>query len=172
MKELRKINNELKSLINQATFISNKCRNKLVKLLGETFEIDIPIDNYANVDVQITEEGNIVMRGDLYKSQGKKTIEEINEKYEAFKEKAEQLLNKKEVNYHNKKDINNVLNILIVIVLAIIYLVLGILFIRAIFSLQLFTASILAALLFSYLAPSIKNRFEQAKNFIRRKLKK
>lgn len=172
MKELRKINNELKSLVNQATFISNKCRNKLVKLLGETFEIDIPTDNYANVDVQITGDGNIIMRGDLYKSPSEKTLEEINDKYEEFKEKAEQLINKKEVNYHNKKDINNVLNILIVIVLAIIYLILGILFIRAILSLQLFTASILAILLSSYLAPSIKNRFEQAKNFIRRKLKK
>lgn len=172
MKDIRKINNELKSYVNQATFISNKCRNKLVKLFGETFEIDLPVDNFANVDIQITEEGNIIMRGDLYKAPTKKTLEEINEKYDFFKEKAEQLINKKEVNYHNKKDISNILNIFIVIILFIFYIVVGILFIKSILSLQLFTASILAMLLSSYLAPSIKNRFNQAKNFIRRKLKK
>ena len=39
MKELNKINNELKSYINEANFISTKCRDKIVKLLGEEFGI-------------------------------------------------------------------------------------------------------------------------------------
>ena len=170
--EIKKINNEIKSYINQATFISLKCRNKLIKLLCEEFEIDIPLENYANIDVQITNEGNIVMRGDLYESPNKYTSKEVEERYNNFKEKAEHLINKKEVNYHNKKDINNVLNIIIVIFLSLIYIIVVILFIRSLISLQLFTASILAALLSSYLAPGIKSRFEQAKNFIKRKLKK
>lgn len=172
MQDLRIINNELKSYINQASFISMKCRNKLIKLLSDTYEIEIPLENYANIDVQLTDEGNIVMRGDIYKNSKSLTLEETIEKYNEFKDKADALLNKKELNYYNKKDINNIFNIIIVIVLAIVYAIVGILFIRALFSLQLFTASILAALLSSYLAPGIKNRFDQAKNFIKRKLKK
>lgn len=172
MQNLRSINNELKSYVNQSSFISIKCRNKLIKLLGETYEIELPIENYANIDVQLTEYGNIIMRGDTYNNSKSLTLEETIQKYNEFKEKADSLISKKEVNYHNKKDISNVLNIIIVIVLGAAYIVVGILFIRAVLSLQLFTASILAVLLSSYLAPGIKNRFEQAKNFIRRKLKK
>ena len=172
MKELKKINNEIKSYINQANFISLKCRNKLIKILSEEFSIELPLENYANIDIQLTEEGNIIMREDLYPSPDKLTFEEVEEKYEKFKIKAEQLINKKEVNYHNKKDISNVLNIFIVIFLSIIYIIVAILLIRSIISLQLFTASILVAILSSYLAPGIKARFEQAKNFIKRKIKK
>lgn len=172
MQNLKTINNELKSYVNQASFISIKCRNKLIKLLGETYQIELPIENYANIDVQLTEEGNIIMRGDSYNNGKSLTLEETKEKYNEFKEKADTLLNKKELNYYNKKDINNILNIIIVIILVLAYVVVGVLFIKAILSLRLFTASILAALLSSYLAPGIKNRFEQAKNFLRRKLKK
>ena len=87
-------------------------------------------------------------------------------------EKAEKLINKKEVNYQNKNDLGNIANIFIVIILSIAYIVVGILLIRAVFALQLFTASILASLLSSYLVPGIRNRFEQARNFLKRKFKK
>ena len=66
MDNLRKINNELKSFINEATFVSNKCRNKLLKMLGETFDVELPLENFAKIDASITEEGNIIMRGDEY----------------------------------------------------------------------------------------------------------
>ena len=56
MKELNKLNNELKSYINEANFISNKCRNKLITILGKEFNIDVKLENYANVDVKILEE--------------------------------------------------------------------------------------------------------------------
>lgn len=172
MLELRKINNELKGYVNQANFISQKTRNKLITLLAFEFEVNLPLENFANIDIQLTEEGNVVMRGDLYETPNKLTAEEVAERYNRFKEKAENLLNKKEVNYQNKRDINNVLNIFIVIFLSIIYIIVGILLIRSIISLQLFSASILATLLSSYLVPGIKNRFEQAKNFLKRKFKK
>lgn len=169
---LRKINNELKSYINEASFISNKCRNKLLKSLGETFSVDLPLENFAKIDASITEEGNIIMRGDEYKSTSPcKDIAEVEEKYNIFKDKADVLLKKKEVNYYTKNNINNTLNIFIVIALSIIYVVILIFAIKEVLTLNLFTASILFAILSSSLLPTIKNRFEQAKNFLKRKIK-
>ena len=66
MSDLNKINKELKSYVNQANFISQKTRNKLIKMLGEEFQIDLPIENFANIDVQLTSDGSIIMRGDIY----------------------------------------------------------------------------------------------------------
>lgn len=172
MKKLRAINNELKSYINEASFISIKCRNKLIKLLGETYAIELPVENYVNIDVQLTEDGNIVMRGDTYKAPNNLTIEEIYKKYDEFQEKAELLIKKKEANYYTKNNINNTLNIFIVIFLSMLYIVVLIFAIKAVLSLRLFTASILFTILSSMLLPNIKNRYEQAKNFIKRKLKK
>lgn len=173
MANLRQINNELKKYINEATFISNKCRNKLLKYLGEVFNVELPLENFAKIDAEITEEGNIIMRGDEYKTSSPlKTEEELEEKYNIFKEKAENLLKKKEVNYYTKNNINNTLNIFIVIALSIIYVIVLILAIREVLSLNLFTASILFAILSSSLIPNIKARFEQAKNFLKRKFKK
>ena len=173
MANLRQINNELKTYINEATFISNKCRNKLLKYLGETFNVELPLENFAKIDAELTEEGNIIMRGDEYKTSSPvKTEEELEEKYNVFKEKAEILLKKKEVNYYTKNNINNTLNIFIVIALSIIYVVVLIFAIREVLSLNLFTASILFAILSSSLIPNIKARFEQAKNFLKRKFKK
>ena len=113
------------------------------------------------------------MRGDEYNSSSPcKNIEEVEEKYNIFKDKAETFLKKKEVNYHTKGDRNNILNIIIVIPLSILYVVVLIFAIRSIIGLRFFTASILFGILSSSLLPNIKSRFEQAKNFIKRKLKK
>lgn len=173
MPDLRKINNEIKSFINEANFVSNKCRNKLLKILGETFSVELPLENFAKIDASITEEGNIIMRGDEYKSTSPvKTEEELEEKYNIFKEKAEVLLKKKEVNYYTKNNISNTLNIFIVIALSLIYVIILILAIKEALSLNLFTASILFAILSSSLLPTIKDRFAQAKNFLKRKFKK
>lgn len=172
-KELERINNEIKVYINEAKFISNKCRNKLLKLLGETFSVDLPLENFANIDAQLTVDGNIIMRGDEYESKEKvSSFSELEEKYNIFKVKADKLLKKKEKSFYQKKDIDNALNIFIVIILSIVYLVVTLLALKSILSLNLFTASILVGLLSSYLHPNIKDRFEQAKNYLKRKFKK
>ena len=54
--KLRKINKDLKVIINEATFISNKCRNKIIKMLGNDFSVDLPLENFKSIDVVITEE--------------------------------------------------------------------------------------------------------------------
>lgn len=172
MKSLNKINNEIKGYINQANFISQKQRNQLIKMLGEEFSIDLPIENFANIDVALTEDGNLIMRGDQYNGPEKLTFAEVEKKYNVFKEKAEAILNKKEINYYNKKDINNILNIFIVIVLTALYIIVVINAIKSLLSLNFFTFSILAMILSSWLVPGIKNRFEQARNFLKRKFKK
>jgi len=41
---LKKINNELKGYINEAKFVSNKCRNKILKILASTFSVNIPLE--------------------------------------------------------------------------------------------------------------------------------
>lgn len=172
MKELTKINNELKAYVNEANFISTKCRNKLIMMLGEEFGIKFQLENYANIDVKILEDGSIEMRGDKYEtSHDIKKISDIEQRYANFKEKADKLLQQKEKGQSNKKEIGNILNIFIVIVLSIVYLIIGLLALSAIISLNLFIASILVAILSSYLHPNIKDRFEQAKNYLKRKLK-
>lgn len=171
-KKLTEINNELKSYVNEAKFISNRCRNKLLKILALEFSVDLPLENYANIDVQLTEEGDIIMRGDKYESTSKvASEEELLEKYQNFCSKADVFLNKKNKGFEQKRDINNVLNMVIVVILTIVYLIIIILTINAIFSLQLFTASILIAILSSYLYPGIRNRFEQVRNYLKHRFR-
>lgn len=95
-KELKQINNEIKVYINEAKFISNKCRNNLLKELGKTFSVNLPLENFANIDAQLTEDGDIIMRGDKYESTDKvKSFKELEEKYQTFKEKADKIISKK-----------------------------------------------------------------------------
>ena len=75
--KLNKINKELKIIINEATFISNKCRNKIIKMLGNDFSVNLPLENYKSIDVVITEDGNIIMRDEEYKRDSKLTIDEV-----------------------------------------------------------------------------------------------
>lgn len=171
--KLRKINNEIKVYINESQFISIKCRNKLLKLLSDEFSVDLPLENFAKIDAELTNKGNIIMRGDEYLSTSPvSNYQELEEKYNNFKIRADQLLKKKEVNYYTKNNVNNILNIFIVIALSIIYVIVLIFAIRSLLTLNLFSASILFAILSSSLIPNIKSRFEQAKNYIIRKLKK
>ena len=51
--ELQKINTEIKVYINEASFVSNSCRNKLIKILGRTYDIDLPVEDFARIDVEI-----------------------------------------------------------------------------------------------------------------------
>ena len=100
-KTIDDINNEIKSIINESKFISLKLRNRIIKMLGNEFDINLPLENYENIDVTITETGNIIMRDEEYKRDISLSIKEINERYNRFKEKADVILKKKEVNYRS-----------------------------------------------------------------------
>ena len=98
-KKLDTINNEIKSIINESKFISIKIRNKIIKMLGNEFDINLPLENYENIDITITNKGNIIMRDEEYKRENDLSLEEINERYNKFKEQADIILKKKEINY-------------------------------------------------------------------------
>ena len=57
-KDLEEINNEIKSIINESKFISIKLRNKIIKKLGQEFDIELPLEHFENIDITITKEGN------------------------------------------------------------------------------------------------------------------
>ena len=99
IEKLNKINKELKIIINESSFISNKCRNKIIKMLGNDFSINLPIENFKSIDVVITEDGNIIMRDEEYKRDSKLNLDEIEKIFYEFKEKADVILKKKEINY-------------------------------------------------------------------------
>ena len=58
--KLTKINNKLKIYLNEAGFISMKCRNKLLKIFCEEFLVDLDISNYKNVDLKIKDDYSVL----------------------------------------------------------------------------------------------------------------
>ena len=176
MKErLNEINNELKDYMNESTFISNKCRNKVIKMLGEEFDINLPTDNYQTVDISLTDKGSIIMRGDLY--EGKElTEEEIEEKYNNFKEKADSFLKKKDISFKNKKLSSNIINLLIILLIFIVFIILVILGIKSLIHGDLINLLWLIIFVGAWFIPSVsenlKGRLQTAKLFIKNLLKK
>ena len=176
MKErLNEINNELKDYMNESTFISNKCRNKVIKMLGEEFDINLPTDNYQTVDISLTDKGFIVMRGDLY--EGKElSKEEIEEKYNNFKEKADTFLKKKDISFKNKKLSSNILNLFIILVILIVFLIAIYLGVNALLHGDYYNLLWIIILVGCWFVPSIgenlKGRLQTAKVFIKNLLKK
>lgn len=170
--KLKKINKELKVYINEASFISIKLRNKLIKMFGEEFSIKLPVENFKNLDVELTIDGNIVMRDEEYKREGKLSFSEIEERFTNFSEKADVILKKKEINYYNMNDKSNIINVLILVV----YLILFIAALKS--AIESFIVGDyghivwLIAIIFIFFVPSLRDRIEQAINFIKRKLKR
>lgn len=171
-KDLEEINNEIKSIINESKFISIKLRNKIIKKLGQEFEIELPLENFENIDITITKEGNIIMRGEEYKRKDKLSLDEIKTRYNNFKEETDVILKKKEINYKNMNDKNNIINILITIVFGIMYLV-AIIYLIKCFIFGHYLNCIWGLLILStYFAPGLRERFDRSISFIKRKTKK
>ena len=171
-KKLDTINNEIKSVINESKFISIKLRNKIIKMLGSEFDIELPLENYENIDISITEDGNIIMRDEEYKRNSSLSLEEINEKYNRFKEEADIILKKKEINYKNMNDKNNIINILITFVFGALYIS-AIIYLISCFIYGNYFSCIWGVLILStYFAPPLRERFDRSINFIKRKMKK
>ena len=171
-KTIDDINNEIKSIINESKFISLKLRNRIIKMLGNEFDINLPLENYENIDVTITENGNIIMRDEEYKRDISLSIKEINERYNRFKEQADVILKKKEVNYQNINDKNNIINILITLLFGALYIAAIIYLIRCFLYGNYISCIWGVLILSSYLAPPLRDRFDMAINFIKRKMKK
>ena len=176
MKELNKINNELKSYINEANFISNKCRNKLISILGKEFNIDVKLDNYANVDAKILEDGSLEIRGDKYKNNQKYTLEEINEHFDNFKVQADNLLKKKDNSRTNKKDIDNIINLFVILGILLVFLFIIFILLNSFLTGDFYHMLWLIVFILPLFVPNLKEnliqRIEQAKNYIKRRFKR
>ena len=179
MKEekLKEINKELKVYINESTFISMKCRNKLLKFFAEEFQVDLDIDNYKNVDLSIQDDFKILYRDDLYEMEEKNlSIEQIEEKYHNFQKKADELIHHNDIDFERRKNFSNLANFLIVICLFLAmigFLVLGVF---AFFSGNYFDCLWLLIFVLPWVIPNLKtnleNRITQAKNYVKGRKKR
>ena len=172
MDKLNKINNELKVYINESTFISNRCRNKLLKIFCDEFSIDLDIDNYQNVDLSFRDDFKVVYREDVYESKDKiKDIDDLLERYERFKDKADKLLKKKEIDFQNKSNVNNVTNLIIVICILLVMIALIILVIHSFLIGDYFDCIWFVVFIIPWIIPklndSLTNRMLQAKNYLK-----
>ena len=168
---LNEINNELKTYINESSFISMKCRNKLLKLFAEEFDIALDIDNYKNVDLKILED--FIYSNNEYNPNSKITnIEEFMIKYNSFKEKADILIKKREIDFEHKNDLKNIGNLIIVLCMIIIFVSAITLGIFAIFSGHYYDCLWFIAVFAPWIIPKFKetftNRFIRAKNYLKR----
>lgn len=177
MKELIKINNEIKGYVNEATFISNKCRNKLIMLLGEEFGIEFQLENYANIDVKILENGDLEMRGDRYKTTHDiKDFSDIEIRYNNFKDKAAVLLKKKSQNKTTQNDFNNILNLFVILGIILIFIFVIYICLSSIMSGNYYNFLWLIVFIIPRFIPNLKEnlnqRIDQAKSYIKRRFKK
>lgn len=174
---LKEINKELKVYINESSFISNKCRNRLLKVFCEEFNVKLDLDNYKNVDLSIKEDFKILYRDDLYESLDKiKDMDDLEERYSRFKEKADKLIKRKEIDFKNKSNMNNISNLIIVIC------VIGIMFAALYFGVRallvgdyydcLWLLIILSWVVSPKLKENLRERFLLAKNYLKSLLKK
>ena len=170
--KIRKINKSLKVYINEASFISIKLRNKLIRMLGEEFSIKLPVENFKNLDVTITEVGNIIMRDEEYKRDEKMSIMEIEEAYNNFSQKAEEILKKKEINYYNINDKNNIINVVILFGYLLLVLVILKIAIESFLIGDYGNVVWLFIIVITFFITGLRERLEQAINFINRKFKK
>ena len=176
MKErLNEINNELKDYMNESSFISNKCRNKIIKMLGDEFDINLPTDNFKTVDISLNDKGSIIMRGDLY--EGKElSKEEIEERYSRFKEKADSFLKRKDISFKNKSIKNNIINLIIVLIIILLTICALYYGIKAIIQGNyvecLWFIIILSWIVSPRLKENVRSRFSQANRFIKSIIKK
>lgn len=170
--QLKKINTELKIYINESSFISNSCRNKIIRLLGNKFKITLPIENFKNVDLALLEDGSIVMRDEVYKQEMNLSYKEVLERYEEFKEEADNLLKRKSKNTFMENDKSNIVNLFIVLLISGLFIALVIYTLKSFFTGNFIQCIWLFIFLTTWLLPSIRDRFSQAFNYIKRKMKR
>lgn len=176
-KKLVEINKQLKVDINEASFISMKCRNKLLKIFSEEFNVDLDISNYQNVDLKIQDDFSILYRDDIYHSKEPiNNIKEVEDLFSNFQEKANHLIKKKEIDFQNKSNWNNITNLvmMICILLALVGIIILVIysFVQGDFYNGLWLLVFIVPATIPKLKDSLLNRYSQAKNYLKSLLKK
>lgn len=169
--ELKKINTEIKIYINEASFISRRCRNQLIKMLGKTYDIVLPVEDFLHIDVEVLEQGNICMRGDLFSREEALSFEEVVERYQVFREKALEMLTKKGKKSFPNSERNNLINLFVVFLLLLIFLFFAYFCIQSFFHGKYLDCLWILFIVFSWFIPGVKDRFLQAFHYLKRKMK-
>ncbi len=169
--QLKRINTELKIYINESSFISNASRNKLIRSLGNEFGIHLPMENFARIDVSLLEDGSIEMRDEVYKQSENLSFDEVLEKYASFKTKADALLERRGKKAFPNNEKNNIINLFIVVLISFLFIALAIYTMESFLAGDYIDCIWLIIFLFSWLIPSIRERFVQASYYIKRKIK-
>ncbi len=171
------INNELKVFLNESSFISKKCRNKLLHYFEEDFGVSLDIDNYQNVDLSFTEDFKVLYREDTYDvTPPIQDIKDLRERYEKFEEKAKKLIDKKEIDFQNKSNFKNISNLIILFCMFFIMFAAAVFGVTALlnghFRDCIWFLVFVLPWIFPKFSASLKVRLEQAKNYVKRLMKR
>ena len=176
-KVLNQINKELKVYINESSFISQKCRNKVLHYFEEEFKVTLDIDRYQNVDLTILDDFTISYREDVYiPDENISSLDELKEKYHRFQEKADHLIKKKEVDFDSRRNVTHLINLLFVVLIffaAIGIVLLGVIaFLRGNYFDCLWFLFIIVPIIVPKFKNSLQNRIIMAKDYLRSVRKK
>ncbi len=172
------MNNEIKTYLNESKFISNKCRNRIIKMLGEEFKCSFDREDYvdfANVDVTILEAKKILLRDKEYSIENL-TDDDILDSFSHFKEKADGYLSTMKFDFDSKNQFNNIVNLLIITFLVVIAVILLFVTINDLRKGNYFFSIWIAIFVLPTLIPKLKEnilgRLDQAKRYIKKLFRK
>lgn len=170
---IKSMNNEIKGFINEASFISTRTRDKVIKLISKYFYVELPIENYLRVDISIKENGNVVMKDEEYKTTNPvKDEKELFERYNSFKEEVTNLLEKKEVNLDTIRKKNDITNLILTIVLTLAIIVITLFSLHRIILGDFIGGLWLLIVILPFLTDKVRNRYKMAIRFIKSICKK
>ena len=174
---LKQINNELKVYINESSFISQRCRNKLLRLFEDSFQVSLDIGSYKNVDLKILDDYKILYREDTYESKDSiSSLEELEKRYQSFQEKADVLIRRRNVDFQGRRNLNNFTNLVVIVCILLLMIAMVILAVHAFFTGRYFDCLWLVVVIIPWVFPNLKgnlqNRIIQAKQYIKSLLKK
>ena len=110
---LASINKQMKIDVNEASSISTKCKQKLIKLVEKHFLVDLPNENFLNIDIEVLENGNIKMRDEEYTTQDPVSGEELENRFLLFQQDVDILLEKNETDFDTLSKKNGRNNLII-----------------------------------------------------------
>ena len=120
---LQEMNNKFKVYVNEASGISVKCKRELIKLVARDFYVDLPKENYLNIDFRLLENGNIVMREVEYETSNKvNSIGELEDRFKVFQEDVKVLLDKNEIDFKTMRRNNEIGNLLFVLLITLLFI--------------------------------------------------
>lgn len=173
---LQEMNNNFKKYVNEASGISVKCKRALIRLVAKDFYVDLPTENYLNIDFELLENGNIVMRDVEYKTKYEiNNQKELEDRFSVFEQDAKALLEKNALDFDLMKRNKEWGNLLIVALLTIVLIAIVDYAINCILMGNLIGLLWLGIILVVYIVPysstSVRKRIKRAINFIKKGFK-